>query len=394
MPPVDPLLPRGVPTGLPRAGFKPRRAFGDPIASPKANPRFIPPPAPRSTNFTLRLADVMPVDPIVRAGRLVFHSVGDTGGAYGPDVQDAVAERMEAQYNAAPDGSRPAFFYHLGDVIYFNGQSALYRQQFYEPYQYYPPYIFAIPGNHDGDTRVQKGDPADPEPTLTGFIENFCDSQPRHLEPYRATMTQPYVYWVLDAPFATIIGLYSNVDGSLDGRGTASQQIWLEGQLRQAPADKCLIVAVHHPPYSLDRVHGGSPDVVAALEKAMADARRAPDAVFSGHVHSYQRFTRDRQGHQIPHVVAGAGGLANKPSLLHKLQTDGSKKIKPGKAGFKTTEPDVVLNAYNDADPGFLRVTVDATTLTGEYFLVPFQGAAPDQPADQFVLDWHKHKLK
>jgi 3',5'-cyclic AMP phosphodiesterase CpdA len=231
------------------------------------------------------------------------------------------------------------------------------------------------------------------EPSLTGFIRNFCDTQPTHLVPYRATMTQPYVYWTLDAPFVTIIGLYSNVDGSLDGRGTFEQQAWLQDQLEHAPKDKCLLVTVHHPPYSLDRPHGGSPDILSALDRAMQSVGRVPDAVFSGHVHSYQRFTRTRGGHEIPYVVAGAGGYAHIPKAMHQLQlnpADGSRIQTP----FKTKDPEVVLAAYNDTDPGFLRVTIDKKQLLGEYFLVPFVGNPPKTPADTFTVDLKKHKVK
>jgi len=64
---------------------------------------------------------------------------------------------MQAQIKAAAGGASPRFFYHLGDVVYFNGQSINYPSQFYEPYQYYDAPIFAIPGNHDGDTVTLKG---------------------------------------------------------------------------------------------------------------------------------------------------------------------------------------------------------------------------------------------
>ena len=189
-------------------------------------------------------------------------------------------------------------------MIYQNGQSEHYPSQFYEPYQFYPPFIFAIPGNHDGDTHVEKGDASDSEPTLNGFITNFCAPQATAVTAYRESMTQPYVFWTLDAPFLTVIGLYSNVDGSLDGRGSSSQQSWLADQLKAAPQDKCLIVTVHHPVYSLDTVHGGSPDVVYALEMAAQASGRTPDAVLSGHVHSYQRFTRTVEGRAIPYLIA------------------------------------------------------------------------------------------
>jgi len=373
---------------------KPRREFGDPVAALKQFPTFIPAPATNNTNLVLPLHAIMPDDWIVKAGKLVFHMVGDTGGINDASVvQDQIAGVMQDQVAAAPEDAVPAFFYHLGDVVYFNGQSYYYRWQFYEPYQYYTPYILAIPGNHDGDTHTRGNDPPVTEPSLTGFMRNICDTQANHLVPYRATMTQPYVYWTLDAPFVTMIGLYSNVDGSLDGRGTFEQQAWLQDQLKNAARDKCLLVTVHHPPYSLDRPHGGSPEILKALDRAMQASGRVPDAVFSGHVHSYQRFTRTRGGREIPYVVAGAGGYAHIPKAMHQLQVnpaDGSRIHTP----FKTRDPEVVLAAYNETDPGFLRVTIDEHKLLGEYFLAPFTGDPPAAAADTFTLDLKKHKVK
>ena len=68
-------------------------------------------------------------------------------------------------------------------------------------------------------------------------------------------MTQQYVYWTLDAPYATIIGQYSNVDGSPDPIGVSQQQSWFQQQLSAADKGKCLILAVHHPCFSLDEMH-------------------------------------------------------------------------------------------------------------------------------------------
>ena len=388
---------RHTPVNSPRFN-KPRRPFGDPVAETKATPRFIPPPFTNLQNLVLPL-DLVLRDPdeekrIEKAGRLIFHCVGDTGGIHGTAAQEAVAHAMEAQIQRAAAPDRPAFFYHLGDVVYFNGLSDLYGVQFYDPYKYYPAPIFAIPGNHDGDTRTQKGDDPDHEATLTGFIENFCSARPQHLDTYRETMTQPYVYWTLESPFATIVGLYSNVDGSLDGRGTNEQQTWFEGQMRSAPADRCLIVAVHHPPYSLDSDHGGSPAILAALERAISRTGRIPDAVFSGHVHNYQRFTRELDGRQIPFVVAGAGGYADEPRLIHKLQLDPEGQPIPRGKPFRTTAEGVTLDYYDETNPGFLRFTVDAETLTGEYFTVPFDDAPPATPVDVFRLNWKTgHRL-
>jgi hypothetical protein len=381
-----------------RTFAKERRPYGAPVALPKQSPAFIPPFLTNRTNLNLSLGAVAPhINADVQtAGRLVFHMVGDTGGIHGTDVQESIAEAMERQVDNTDVGHKPAFLYHLGDVIYFNGESELYRSQFYEPYQYYQSPIFAIPGNHDGDTRVRPGDTPDSEPTLTGFRLNFCDDQPHKLfSPYRDTMTQPYVYWTLQTPVATIIGLYSNVDGTLDGRGTDEQQLWLEQQLKDADKKKCLLIAVHHPPYSLDATHGGSPDILVAIDTAIKNANRYPDAICSGHVHNYQRFTRVLDGRQIPYLVAGAGGYANTPKLLHTLQRDqkSGKSIEEETLPFQTTENGVTLDGRNRTGSGFLRVTVDAETLTGEYFLVPFDKAPPAKPADQFTLNLKTHKL-
>jgi hypothetical protein len=389
-------LPPGhhTPVNSPRFNKK-RRPFGEPVSEDKRTPRFIPPPFTNFQNLSLPLdvilRDATESQRIEDNGKLIFHCVGDTGGIHGTDTQEAVAHAMEAQIQSAQAADRPVFFYHLGDLVYFNGLRHLYGVQFYEPYKYYPAPILAIPGNHDGDTRTRKGDEPDDEPSLTGFMENFCAVQPEHLDTYRETMTQPYVYWTLEAPFATIIGLYSNVDGSLDGQGTNEQQRWFEGQMAAAPADKCLIVAVHHPPYSLDDDHGGSPAILAAIDRAAKASRRLPDAVFSGHVHNYQRFTREVDGRQIPFLVAGAGGYANTRELMHKLQLD--QNGAPPKAPFRTTLEGVTLDFDDYENPGFLRVMVDAETLTADYFAVPFDDAPPAHPVDSFRLNWKTHRL-
>lgn len=294
-----------IPNASPQANrfSKTRRPFLEPISNPKNNPHFEKPPITNNVNLALPLRVIVP-DAAATAqseGKLVFHVIGDSGGIHGDDVQVAVAEAMEDQIKAASKANKPAFLYHVGDVVYFNGQSELYGAQFYEPYQYYPAPIFAIPGNHDGDTRVRAGDTPDSEPSLFGFTENFCATQPHQISAYRSTMTQPYVYWTLDAPLVSIIGLYSNVEGTLDARGTFEQQRWLEQQLTSAKSkDGFIVVAVHHPPYSLDKTHGGYADIVVALDQSMESTGVIPHAVLSGHVHNMQRFTRSSGDGKFP----------------------------------------------------------------------------------------------
>lgn len=379
-----PALPPTKP-GSNRIG-KEHRPFGEPVAYLKSTPQFekVPFPVP-SGNLVMELSEIIPdvSKSVDAAHQLVFHCVGDTGGVNGTETQDAVAKAMEAQVRNPGVAGSSAFFYHLGDVVYFNGVSTDYPQQFYEPYQYYPAEIFAIPGNHDGDTHVQKKDPVDREPSLYGFHLNFCDKKREPASGYKQTMTQPFVYWTLDTPLATIVGLYSNIDGSLDAAAKGPQEAWLTKQLTAADSDKCLIVAVHHAPYSLDEPHGGYPDILQSLDNAIAGSNRIPDMVLSGHVHNYQRFSRKISDREIPYIVAGAGGYANTLKAMHKMQTTNGAQMQ---VPFQTTHPDVQLMKYDQTDPGFLKITVTKSALTAEYNIVPFDGPADSNPYDTVTV--------
>jgi hypothetical protein len=173
----------------------------------------------------------------------------------------------------------PAFFYHLGDVVYYDGEHGSYYPQFYEPYLHYPAPIFAIPGNHDTDVGVPPNH-ASPEP----FMANFCDKKPEHSpdahDIERTTMIQPNCYWTLNTPLATIVGLATNAPDH--GVVKADQAKWLVGELKAAPHDQALVVALHHPPLSADGHHGASVAMREMLDKAFADAGRVPDIVLSG----------------------------------------------------------------------------------------------------------------
>jgi len=203
-------------------------------------------------------------------------------------------------------------------------------------------------------------------------------------------MTQPYVYWTLEAPLITLVGLYSNVEGTLDARGTFEQEKWLEDQLRAAAAnDKFLAVTVHHPPYSLDSSHGGSPDIASALDHAMRATQVTPHIVFSGHVHNYQRFTRTLNGRQIPHIIDGRGGYANSARAMHRLQKDANGNYpRPGVQTRSEQDPELELtfDAFDQTNPGFLKITVTASELTVEAFAVPFDGPFDNAPADSVVV--------
>src|SRR5205085_10823761 len=146
-------------------------------------------------------------------------------------------------------------------------------------------------------------------------------------------------------------------------------------QLKDAPAGRPLIVAVHHAPYSLDYAHGGYADIGDAIDRAGAAAGRMPDLVLSGHVHNYQRFTRKVKKKKVTYVVAGAGGYADTLRAMHKIALDPATK-KRIKAPIQTARPDVKFETYNEIEPGFLRLTVTKQKIVGEYFTLDFNGIA------------------
>lgn len=350
--------------------------------------RPLPPPTGPAP-YHLALADVLPPDQlaaITSAGRLVFHMVGDTGGVMTPQPQMSVAKQLEADCTVADVAARPAFFYHLGDVVYFYGEADQYYPQFYEPYDAYPPVIVAIPGNHDGD--LSRAMQAAGVTSLAAFVDNFCQRVPHHtpeaLDAARRGMTQPNVYWTLEAPFVTIVGLYTNVpDG---GQLDQDQIAWLETELAQAPPDKALLLTMHHPLYSLDAVHSGSAYLHGVLDDAIARSSRAPDAIFTGHVHNYQRFTRTLNGRALPVVVAGGGGYHN----LHTV-------VSPAPPPCPVPDaPDVTFESYCDNRFGYLKLTLTATQLTGDYYAVPGFGDPSQAQAthfDSFTLDLRAHTV-
>ena len=354
---------------------KPKIQPGNAVANKPAHEIFYDPPQRPAEDLVKALSSVLPrIDATAAKNKkLVFHMVGDTGGVYGTETEDAVAAAMVKQVGSGGD-LVPEFLYHLGDIVYFNGQSNLYTPQFYEPFQNYDAPILAIPGNHDGDLKVEKGDPADNDPySLYGFMVNFCDTTSEPQFKHRDPMDQPYCYWRLTAPFVQIIGLYSNVDGNLDKEGKSGQYDWFVEQLKAVPSNKWLIVAVHHPCYSLDSVHGGYPDILDKLDAAFKDAKKLPDAILSGHVHNMQMFSRKSGSKTIPYIICGNGGYANNLKSLHKMQ----KLVAAAQLPYPTlNDKNVSLTAFDTDHAGFFRVTAGVSELQFDYFAVPFDGVA------------------
>jgi hypothetical protein len=292
---------------------------------------------------------------------MVFHAVGDTGGVNETNDEDNVASYMEKDFSTGTPELNPAFYYHVGDVVYYEGQGMNYYAQFYEPYIRYPAPIFAIPGNHDGDV-----DPTTGETSLEAFVRNFCAQVPIHSpdakDAPRDAMTQPNVYWTLTTPLLTIVGLYSNCPEG--GQLSADQIAWFESELQAAPTNKALIVTVHHPIYSAYGLHPGSQPLKDVFEQACTKANRTPDAVFTGHVHDYQRFNGELCGKQVPFFVIGAGGYNQR---LHVL----SQQFHQGQPPFEMPGSVGTLESFCDQNHGYMLVNVTKDKIICNYFAVP-----------------------
>src|SRR5262245_48436031 len=104
-----------------------------------------PVPEPRMSPPRIDLAHVLEprfLAAITAAKQISFHAVGDTGAAKVNTFQSA-RQALENEASVADamawdvlegGASGPAFFFHLGDVVYNFGEGQYYYDQFYEPF--------------------------------------------------------------------------------------------------------------------------------------------------------------------------------------------------------------------------------------------------------------------
>jgi calcineurin-like phosphoesterase family protein len=377
------------------SGFSKQEIEADSAA--KTLSQLEPVPPPRSTD-PLDLATVIGQDAIQgieNAGQIVFHTVGDTGGIHSPQFQFAVANALSNDIS-----SEASFWYHLGDVVYYFGQEQYYFDQFYDPYRDYNAPIFAIPGNHDGV--LYRGEAAK---SLEAFIANFCTKQPIHSldsqGAFRTTMTQPGVFFTLNAPFVKFIGLYSNTgeggtEGVISGQKVGGAQLdFLKKHLAIAKNERdkgqwrALVIATHHPPFTGSPFHVPSPTMLKDIDQACENAGIFPDLHLSGHSHVYERYTRTVKSKQIPYVVAGNGGYYNLPGL------------KPGKrppvpkfpaSGTDASGNPLRIENYIDTQFGFVRMTVSPNSISGVFITVE-PGTGKTGIGDSFTLNLKSNQV-
>src|SRR6201992_226679 len=363
------------------------------------------PPSRMANNKMFNLADAygshggQVVKKITAAGKIVFHSLGDSGasnsGKYPNELR--VADQVTIDSASSTEAERAAFLFPLGDIVYNFGEARYYYDQFYEPFRNYPAPIFAIPGNHDSFI-VPGTKPADAP--LTTFQRNFCSTQtvitPEAGSLHRTPMTQPGVYFTLDAPFVRIIGLFSNaledpgVISNLDKKKkwpvTNIQIDFLRAQLELIKKQKyegAVLLAVHHPPFSYSPPgkqdgtggnHGSSTVMLQQIDTVCHEVGVYPHAVLSGHAHNYQRYTRimnfGGKESDVPFIVCGDGGHnvnalvrasrgkpAEEPNAGADVTYLEGQNLK-GKGGVADVKH-LILAKYDDHNYGYLRIHVD-----------------------------------
>jgi hypothetical protein len=374
------------------------------------------------------------VKQIQNAGHVVFHSVGDSGasGLKSFPSELHVADHVTDDCRNSPANDRPAFLFHLGDLVYNFGESIHYYDQFYEPFRNYPAPIFAIPGNHD--SFIIPGTPAAQTP-LTTFTRNFCSPTPVITKEagslHRTAMTQPGVYFTLDAPFVRIIGLFSNAledPGVISSEKENKKKSWskvpdfqldyLTAQLnniKQQNYKGAVLLAAHHPPFSYAPKptsggrggnHGGSPNMLREIDAICKQANVYPHAFISGHAHNYQRFTRairfGGSDFQVPFVVCGNSGHNANHLVMgsHGQPGQDPPKGQDVDVGYMDNNQTVdarglVLKNYEDAHFGYLRISVDNTKLAITFNAIPRIGSMPGPTPgpDVVTVDLATHKI-
>jgi len=371
------------------------------------------------------------INAIDAASCITFQMIGDTGATatktFGAMIK--VADAVTNDFHTSSAANRPSFLYHLGDVVYNFGEWNYYYDQFYEPYRDYPAPIFAIPGNHD--SFVLPGTAAGQEP-LTTFMRQFCGIDTVVTKEagslHRTSITQPGVYFALDAPFVRIIGLFSNAledpgvisseSGTAGafapvGKGAAKktkgkkavakwptvpdyQLEFLAAQLQSIKSSNyqgAIILTMHHPPFTYSPnkstsgggKHGGSPAMLAEIDTVCKQVGVYPHVVISGHAHNYQRFTRTLnlggKNYSVPFIICGDSGHNVTPLVSSSF---GKTNPQPGdntnvkyldsSAVFPGTN--LVLNKHDQQNSGYLRVSVTSRQLTITFNPVSRTGGA------------------
>jgi len=361
---------------------------------------------------------------IQKAGQITFHVAGDSGASnvrkYPDEIR--VSDQVTNDYHTSPAATRPSFLFHLGDIVYDFGESQYYYDQFYEPYRNYPAPIFAIPGNHD--SFVVPSTPPDQTP-LTTFTRNFCSPKPvvtpEAASLHRTAMTQPGVYFTLDAPFVRIIGLFSNAledPGLISSEGGKWKSVpdfqlaYLAAQLQRIKSENypgAVLLATHHPAFSYSPPaksggtggnHSSSTQMLREIDTICKAQGVYPHAFLSGHAHNYQRYTRTVKfagnNYDVPFIVCGDGGHNVNPLVQARGGKAAQEPTNGSSVNYMDTKPAVstgglLLEKYDDKTYGYLRITVNKQQLQIGFHQVGT--SLPQSRFDMVTVDLASHTM-
>jgi len=331
---------------------------------------------------------------IEQTGVMAFHSIGDTGNDHAHrhngnpfDRQDVADIMVQQCVKGAGKAETPCFCYHVGDIIYPESSVDRYENEFYQPYSTYSNAIVAVPGNHDYSSfeSHQYNDPL--YSYKLNFVAKTMENDPN--KKHRPRMNLSGTYWVLDTPLATIIGLAVVSNGAI----TTEQSHWFENEMKQADANKALIIAVHYPPYCFD----GSDNwhIRNVINNGILIAGRKPDLVLCGHSHNYQRIKAPVTSTVTPPpkanksyatdsytlLVNGAGGVSSNKVRYTGIGPNGKRMDRHGHGAE--------LLSWNGTDFGALVVIVDSNTreIKCEYHTVKPRNAEIEDFAPHDILD-------
>ena len=207
-------------------------------------------------------------------------------------VTDPVARRLLVSRIADehPDG-----ILLNGDVPYSGDMVNDYRvyRDETEPWRKANLHVFPALGNHEfhGDARVA--------------LEHWWSAFPavRNRRWYSAQIGEAIYTISLDSDASLLAG--------------SDQQRWLDAQLKDLPKRiRFVVVSLHHPPVAdvqtrINISHNPRPNEIALRDylKNLAPQLRARIIVCAGHIHNYERFSRNG----VTYLVSGGGGASPVP---------------------------------------------------------------------------------
>ncbi len=234
----------------------------------------------------LLLFNVFPSAAAIAKEPISFAVVGDTGTGLGPQIE--VALQMKIYRNK----TRFDFALMLGDNIYPDGNPALLKTRFEEPYKDLlndGVKFYAVLGNHD----VRKG----------------TEAQIRY-DKFNMGGRRYYSFKKGEGLIDKLTGDAMIEFFALDSNAMSQEQLsWLEGALRSSKA-RWKVVFMHHPIYSSARKHGADTGLRKLLEPIFI--RYKVDVVLAGHEHVYER-VKPQSG--VRYFTQGASGQLRKGNI-------------------------------------------------------------------------------